>query len=243
MSGSWLEYNPADAFFGGALKQALCDAAWPTLLAALLFIGSLNGGLVADDTRFLVDTPRALVTPRQAFTQTLWNRNPPGWTNQHYRPLALLAFAAIFRLFGADYAVFHAANALLNAGATAALFFFLTGLRFPRRICLAAALLFAVDPLHVEAVAWITGMMETLAGGLVLTSLACFAYGRRFASVLLAALAILTKESSMALLPMILPSNGGDAGASPAKERGGAPSGPPRLTCPWQSPIRWREQR
>jgi hypothetical protein len=185
------------------LKRVLGDAVWPTLLAALLFIGSLNGRLISDDMRILVDQPRVSITPRQAFTTDVWNGYPPGWHNRQYRPLALLTYAAIYRLVGAEYWVFHAANVLLNAAATGAFFFLLTGLRFPRRICLAASLLFAVHPLHVEAVAWIAGMMETLGGALVLASLACFAYRRRFWSLSLAALALLAKESAMALLPMI----------------------------------------
>jgi hypothetical protein len=91
----------------------------------------------------------------------------------------------------------------LNSAAVAAFFLLLEGLGFPRRVSVIAACLFAADPLHVESVAWITGMMETLMVALSLASLACFVHGRRVTSVLLAGAAMLVKETALILPVMI----------------------------------------
>ena len=74
---------------------------------------------------------------------------------------------------------------------------------FPQDIATAAALLFAVHPLHVEAVAWMTGMTETLAGAAVLGSLALFVRGRRGPSLGLAAAALLSKETALVLPALV----------------------------------------
>src|ERR1035438_10876315 len=70
-------------------------------------------------------------------------------------------------------------------------------------VSMAAALLFAAHPLHVESVEWMSGMTETQVGALTLGSLACFAYGRRRWSLLLAAAAMLTKETAL-ILPALI---------------------------------------
>jgi hypothetical protein len=92
---------------------------------------------------------------------------------------------------------------LLHAIAVVAFFVLLDGLGFKLRVSLTAAGLFMADPLHVEAVAWITGMMETLMVALSLVSLACFVQGRRAWSVMFAAAAMLTKETALILPTMV----------------------------------------
>ncbi len=181
---------------------------WIVLLLAvaslLLYWPSLTGGPVFDDTNLLEYHPRMMtLTVRQAFTTDFWGLDPPVWKSMHYRPLALLAYAGIYRLFGMETVAFHAVNLVLQAAAVVAFFLLLDALGFPRRISVTASCLFAVDPLHVEAVAWITGMMETLMVALSLASLACFARGRRAASVGLAGAAMLVKETAL-ILPLVV---------------------------------------
>ena len=78
--------------------------------------------------------------------------------------------------------VFHAANLcvhLVAVGSAYALLRRLTGRRWPAAV---GALLFAIHPLQVEAVAWATGMKDVLCGALSLISLhqyVCFAEARR----------------------------------------------------------------
>jgi hypothetical protein len=174
------------------------------MLALLLYWPSLTGRPVFDDYNLLQYHPRYLtMTVHTAFTTDFWHMEPPLWRAMHYRPLALLAYAGIYRLFGMEPVAFHAVNIGLHAAAVAALFLLLEGLGFPRRVSVIAGCLFAVDPLHVEAVSWITGMMETLMAALCLAALASFVYKRRVASVLLAGAAMLVKETALILPVMI----------------------------------------
>src|SRR5437667_173575 len=158
----------------------------PAALAVLLYLPSLTGGLVFDDYQLLAYHPRIFtITVHEAFTTDFWANDPPAWKSMHWRPLALLAYAAVYRVFGIETVAFHAVSIVLNAIAATAFFLFLQGLGYRTRVCLVAATLFAVHPLHVEAVAWITGMIETLAVTLCLISMACFARGWRVISVII----------------------------------------------------------
>jgi protein O-mannosyl-transferase len=180
-------------------------AIWPALLAALIFASGLGSGFIYDDEALMVDSTRLITaTPRFAFTHDYWGRTAEGWGALHYRPLAMLSYSGIYSVFGLSPFAYHSANVLMHATATAAFYWLLLGLGYGTGISMAAALLFAVDPLHVEGVEWMSGMTETQVGALMLGSLACFAYGRRRWSLVLAGLAMLTKEAALVMPALIL---------------------------------------
>jgi tetratricopeptide (TPR) repeat protein len=85
-----------------------------------------------------------------------------------YQPLRSLSHAVDYRIFGDRPAGHHAINGLLHAAAAAGLYLFL--LQFlpklrrlqNRRVALIAALLFAVHPVNVEAVAWVASRKYSL---------------------------------------------------------------------------------
>ncbi|MEX2282876.1 MAG: hypothetical protein WEE89_10385 [Gemmatimonadota bacterium] len=136
----------------------------------------------------------------------------PYWTTPGfalYRPLVTLSFAVDWAVSGGNAAWFHAVNALWHALATAMLFVFLLAW-FRVRPALLGAVLFAVHPVHVEAVANVVGRAELMAGTLFLAAAALWAHQRpvarwpRLALVCaLFALAILCKEIAVTL-PAIL---------------------------------------
>src|ERR1022692_147823 len=190
-----------------AVKRAfLLDAVWPALLAFLLYLPSVDGAPIWDDHNLLMNNTRvADMTVREAFTTDFWGRQnlPDGRHVLHYRPLALLAYTAVFRTFGTDPVVVHLADVLLHSLATFAFSCLLSGLAFKRGICGAAAFLFAVHPVHVEAVSWMSGMSETLAAAAILSCLALYVYGKLGWSFLFAAAAMLMKESA-AVIPVLI---------------------------------------
>ena len=84
-----------------------------------------------------------------------------------YRPLTSMSYAIEWRIFGDRPWVFHLINVLLyaaNCAAVAELARRLGGLA----IGYFAGLLFAVHPVHVEAVAYIVGRAELLSTGAML---------------------------------------------------------------------------
>lgn len=69
--------------------------------------------------------------------------------------------------------VFHISNALWHALAGIAFFALITALKAPRPVRVLAPLLYVVHPLHTEAVAYISGRADPLAGAFVLLALSC----------------------------------------------------------------------
>jgi tetratricopeptide (TPR) repeat protein len=131
----------------------------------------------------------------------------PGATQQYY-PLLHSAFWALHRAFGDDPLPYH----LLNIGLHA-LNAFLAGVIL-RRLAVPwpwlAAFVFALHPVHVESVAWITELKNTLSGALFLAStLAWLRFDERrratawAAAFVLFVLALLSK-SVTATLPALL---------------------------------------
>jgi tetratricopeptide (TPR) repeat protein len=141
----------------------------------------------------------------------------------HYQPLTWLTFALDFFLWGTDPFGYHLTSLIIHS-INAALFY-LVALRLlslalgasdrPIRIHLAAglaALLFAVHPLRVESVAWITERREVVAGLFFLSTLLCYfqaakdqAARRRWmaAAVIFYALSLLSQPMAVTL-PLVL---------------------------------------
>ena len=89
------------------LKTALRYSIAPALLAVLLYLPSLRLGTVYDDNMLLPRIPT--MTVKLAFTTDYWHFPNMLWYHLHYRPLALLSYAAIYGVFDMDPAMFHAA--------------------------------------------------------------------------------------------------------------------------------------
>ena len=179
------------------------------LLAACLvpFANGLGGDFTYDDKAIVRDDPRirSIETFGQLF-ETSYFGGPRG-TGTAYRPMLLASFAAEWWIHGGKAMPFHAVNLLLHAAATLLLWRLLVRLDFGDATSLAAALLFAVHPIHVEAVTSLVGRGETQAAVLVLLFLhLAVRWWRRTErrrwllafALLCYALALLTKESAAA---------------------------------------------
>jgi hypothetical protein len=97
---------------------------------------------------------------RILLTTPFW---PPPWHEEHYRPVTSLLLALQWTVGGGAPVVFRVTSYLLYAAVSVALY------RLARRLlpsgpALAAALLFAAHPVHVEAVAPAVSQSELLVG-------------------------------------------------------------------------------
>jgi tetratricopeptide (TPR) repeat protein len=175
-------------------------------LALACYWPALRGGMVWDDDAH-VTRPELRST---AGLRLIWSE--PGATQQYY-PLLHSAFWVEHRLWGDSTLGYHLANVLLHAAGAFLLVLVLRRLMVPGA-CL-AGLVFAVHPVCVESVAWISEQKNTLS--LVFYLLAVLAYlgfdGRRgrpgaarlyFAASLLFVLALLTKTVTATLPAAIL---------------------------------------
>ncbi|HTX66616.1 MAG TPA: tetratricopeptide repeat protein [Opitutaceae bacterium] len=128
----------------------------------LAYLPALGGGFIWNDSDYV--TAPALRPP--AGLARIWTE--PGATQQYY-PLLHSFFWLQHRLWGDTPAAYHLVNLLLHAGA-AVLFALVLGRllagaagpRLPAGTAWLAALLFALHPVHVESVAWITEQKNTL---------------------------------------------------------------------------------
>ncbi len=140
-----------------------------------------------------------------------------GWafTSRHvgnWDPLTWISHMVDWRIYGDNAGGHHATNLLLHAATAILLFFVLrqmTGRLWPSAL---AAALFAVHPLRVESVAWVTERKDVLSGLFFMLTLAAYvgyARHRRFslvrylAVIVLFALGLMSKPM-LVTLPCVL---------------------------------------
>lgn len=185
------------------------------VLAALPYLGILGNGFVYDDDTQLLRNPfvRNFNHLKQIFTTTVWSfqGGSQGVTN-YYRPVMTLTYAACHAMFGFKPAGFHLVSILLNASVCCFLFWVVRRMFDDRVIAFVAAALFALHPVHTEAVDWVAAVTDLEAAFFALLSFLAFlkldkAAGRQRGAFIVAmiawfALALLSKESA-AVLPLL----------------------------------------
>jgi tetratricopeptide (TPR) repeat protein len=149
---------------------------WPALaiLAAtvLFYVPALQGGFLWDDDTYISN--EASLRTWQGLGQ-IWF--VPGATEQYY-PLSFTVFWLEYHLWGLNTLGYHLVTVLLHGMAAVLLWQVLARLRV--RGALLAGAIFALHPVNVMSVAWMTELKNTLSGVFVLG--ACWAY-LRFAGV------------------------------------------------------------
>lgn len=138
---------------------------WLALAALLPFAPVLRNGFTFDDRGVVVENPAVwAASPIAAWTSPYW----PGRAGTGlYRPWTTFSFWWSGKIAGRSPVAFHAVNLLLHLATVLLLHRLLRHICPGRdRLALAAALLFAVHPLHSEAVASIVGRAELWAAAL-----------------------------------------------------------------------------
>lgn len=130
--------------------------------------------------------------------------------NDTYIPLTILTFAIEYHFFGYNAAVFHFNNLLLHLAVVALVFYFAKQLGLNLAARSLAALLFALHPMHVESVAWVTERKDVLYAFFYMLALCCYAgyvqtnqRGFYLLSLSMGLLSILSKPMALSL-PLIL---------------------------------------
>ncbi len=128
------------------------------LVAIVVSISGLFNGFAFDDVQVIVKNPRlhTLASPSGLFVETYWRA---AMGSMLYRPLTMAAFATEWVIGNGAALPFHITSILLYAALSVAVYR-LADIVMPRRAALAAAAVFAVHPVHVEAVANIVGQAE-----------------------------------------------------------------------------------
>ena len=171
------------------------------LAAIAVYANTLRNDFTEDDELYILYnravqsfSPHGLFLPNQ-FTSV-------------FRPLTFATLALNWRTGGPHPLGYHLANVLLNAAAALLLYLFLRklleGQTHERLLAAVAALLFAVHPLHTEAVASVVGRAELLAAAFWFAAWLLHLRDRPLLAALCFGLALLSKESAVAFLPLAL---------------------------------------
>jgi hypothetical protein len=179
------------------------------LLAIVPYLNSLGDGFAFDDEFQILENPAVTngVSVLEALTSTVFGTA--------YRPVTIFTFGVNHATLGGGAAPFHGVNVLLHAAATVLVFWLALRLFGRMRLAWLAGALFAVHPVHTEAVTSIVGRAELLAALFGLGALLSAAHidrpaggGRRAAwqvlSLVSFSLALLSKESALTILPLIV---------------------------------------
>lgn len=131
--------------------------------------------------------------------------------NEQYYPLVFTSYWIEHQFVGLNPALYHATQMVLHGLNAALLVFVLHWLGIGFLPALFAGLLFAVHPVNVASVAWITERKNTLSGLFALLALLLYIQSRRrggrhryLLSLVFVQLSLLAKTTALALAPILL---------------------------------------
>jgi tetratricopeptide (TPR) repeat protein len=126
------------------------------VLTAVAYAPAFRAAWIWDDDSYV--TGNAALRTGDGLRR-IWTE--PGAVAQYY-PLTFSTLWLQYQLHGASPAAYHAANVALHAASAVVLWLLARALGLPAPWLLAA--LFAVHPMHVESVAWVTERKNVLSG-------------------------------------------------------------------------------
>lgn len=142
------------------------------LVSLAAYANSLGNGFAYDDVAIVQENPNVSSPTAEAILEgAYWPKSPEG--RGLYRPTVIAFFALQWWAFDGSPLGFHAVNVALHTTASLLVLMLLSTVA-PLLPAIVGALLFAVHPVHVEAVANVVGQSEILAA--VAVALACWLY-------------------------------------------------------------------
>ncbi len=168
------------------------------LFAFWVFVPSFSYQLVSDDVLQIKDNPRLTSWTYLPgyFTQHLWAQDPQA-RHLYYRPLFLVWLRISRVVFGPPQPNWHIASILAHLVAVACVFLLLRRLTESVNGATLGAALFAVHPIQVESVGWLSASSDILLAIFLALTVYFFAGAKSpisIASLLFAAMAMFTKE-------------------------------------------------
>jgi Flp pilus assembly protein TadD len=137
-------------------------------VAAFDYVQADDTDLIRGNLAFLRDLGNVGEAFERSYFEVAGHRSD---RRTYYRPLVIVSFMLDAQAGGAEPRVYHVTNAVLHAAAVLLLFALLRRFAAPQAAAFLAALLFAVHPANVQAVAWIPGRNDTLMAVFALLSL------------------------------------------------------------------------
>jgi protein O-mannosyl-transferase len=179
------------------------------LITFVIYSGSLSFDFVWDDWPQIVNSPiiRSWNNLPRAFSSDLWYH--VARHQVYYRPLFVAWSMLNYTLFGLRPWGWHLGAVLLHVATVVSVFWLVRGLGVEYWTAALAALMFAVHPVHIEPVAWVSAASDTMVTMFAALAFTAFLNGRDLerertrraawwaASLVLLMCALLTKEMAV----------------------------------------------
>lgn len=193
-------------------KRDIGIACGLVMLIFLVYSGAVHNGFLAnwDDNLYITANPDI-----QAVTWGNVRHIFSHFYVGNYAPLHLLSYMVDYRLWGPNPKAFLLHNIFLHGINAGLVYFLLRRLRLATTPALLGALVFALHPVQVESVAWISQRKNLLSMALVLATLLLYLHGTRsdsesrrrwwlVAANLTFVLALLAKSAAVVVPPILL---------------------------------------
>ncbi len=180
-------------------------------LALLVYSRSLWCGFVRDDKPQIVDNKQIQSWDYlpQILGSHLWSHSGPASNILFYRPVFSLWMLLMHSIGGLAPWFWHLSNILLHVAATFLVFRLCQRLTGSDPGSAAAAAVFAVHPIHVDAVTWVSASCEVLFGICAMAAMLALlgsdhdSHPRVWASALWFGAGLLAKETRIAMLAIL----------------------------------------
>ena len=172
----------------------------------LAIVAMVYGNILVN--QFVMDDELYIVRNAQVVDPTLRGLFSPNIVSSVYRPFTFATFALNWKHSGPEPIEYHLFNLVLHAAVACLLYILLQellgGSPEAKTVAFAAALLYAVHPIHTEAVDWAVGRAELLAAGFIFAGWILHLRNYTVASLACFAISLLSKESAVAFLPLLI---------------------------------------
>ncbi|MBZ0165634.1 MAG: tetratricopeptide repeat protein, partial [Candidatus Omnitrophica bacterium] len=187
------------------LRDIVALAAIAVVTLTVLF-PVLNAQLLHFDDRVHLTNNAAVRELTPASLRTIFTTR----VNDTYIPLTILSFALEYPFFGNEPRGYHAVNLILHILNVGLLYVLIRLLGFALTTATLASLLFAIHPVHVESVAWVTERKDVLYSFFYLLTMLSYHGFRQtnkrllYVGVVLATLLSLLAKPMAISLPLVL---------------------------------------
>ncbi len=162
----------------GGLYRSFCLASVLVCVALLCFANAIHNDFTNwDDPIYVVENDLIRNISVHSL-QEIWSSFLVG----NYHPLTVLSLAIDYAVYGLDPSGFHLTNIVIHASNVVLLFVFLQLLTGNLVASFIAALLFAIHPVHVESVSWISERKDVLYTFFYLCSMCVYLWRNRHTS-------------------------------------------------------------
>jgi tetratricopeptide (TPR) repeat protein len=188
---------------GAGVSTRLICTAILAICVFTVYLPSLKNGFVWDDTSLIEQNP--MIRDFENLPEILTSEDTlPHTSTGFYRPVPYMSYMIDYRLWGLNPSGFHLTNVLLHV-LTAVLFFHVTlAILKDNLTALVASALFALHPVQIETVNFLSGGRNTLlCATFMLGAMLSHFKGRRALATVLFAFSLFSKEFAI-FMPVAL---------------------------------------